>query len=126
MKKNVIITVSMFILIGIVIFLEFERKSIPIHRHNILTPIYSIGDKSYELALKENKTVVKFGPMFMGIYPGGLAFPNPEGARKFMIENNWDLQKWNIYQLSGDYRKDVKNGHINKSLLVLRKFQQTE
>ena len=107
-------------------FIEFGRKSTPIERHNISTPIYTIGDKTYDLALNDKKTVVKFGPMFMGLYSGGLAFSSPEEAKKYMFENNWDKNKWDIYLLSGDYDIDVTNGHINKSLMVVSKVQTTE
>jgi len=126
MKKGIIITVSIAVLIGIAAVFEIGKNATPINRNDISSPIYTIGDKSYELALKENKAVVKFGPMFMGMYPGGLAFSNPEAARKYMIENDWDVKKWDVYQLSGDYDRDVRNGHIDKSLRVLNKVQIIE
>ena len=119
--KKIIITLSILLIIAMIAFIEFGRKSTPIERHNISTPIYTIGDKTYDLALNDKKTVVKFGPMFMGLYSGGLAFSSPEEAKKYMFENNWDKNKWDIYLLSGDYDIDVTNGHINKSLMVVSK-----
>ena len=92
-------------------------------RTNIKKPIYTVGELStYTPALKSRKKVVKFGPLFFGLYNGGLAFPTPKQARSYLTKNDWDLSLWSVYELSGDYTIDVTNGFINKSLLIIKEI----
>ena len=114
----------LFLVVGIVLlsslsFIEFTRKAKPTIRENITDSIFTIGDKTYTKALNNGLRVVKFGPMFFCIYPGGKAFRSKSEAHEFMHKNNWDSSKWDVFKLSGDYKLDVTGNNINKSLLVI-------
>ncbi|MCG7588186.1 hypothetical protein, partial [Photobacterium sp. OFAV2-7] len=83
---------------------------------------------SYAESIAQNKKVVKFGPAFWGIYPGGIAFREAKEAEEY-IDNNKELLNefsagWAIYQLSGDFALDTKkkgdSHYINKSILVVK------
>jgi hypothetical protein len=63
--------------------------------------------------------VLKFGPMFLGLYPGGMAFATPEAAQAYLRDGDRDLQRWSVYRLSGDYALDTRAGYITASQLVL-------
>ena len=100
----------------------------PLQRTEIHQPIFTIGDANYQKALSEGKKVVKFGQMFWGLYPGGLAFSSPSEALAFARDNQNTLDKflsgWAIYELSGDLAQDTyikaNQRYLNKSLLVLK------
>ncbi|MEH6473681.1 MAG: hypothetical protein V7752_20855 [Halopseudomonas sp.] len=97
-------------------------------RTEISQSIFTIGDANYQQALNEGKNIVKFGQMFWGLYPGGLAFSDPSKAEAFIRSNKSVLDKfssgWAIYELSGDLILDTeqmgKQRYLNKSLLVRR------
>ena len=52
----------------------------PVQRNDIQRPLYTVGDPNYAVALDEGKNIVKFGRLPFGIYPGGLAFDDPQDA----------------------------------------------
>lgn len=98
---------------------EFQRNGTPVIRKDTTTPLYTIGEvEGYGRALSAGHHVVKFGPMFFGLYPGGLAFRSPEEAASYLKNNGWDTRKWSIYLTSGDYKLDATDGFTNKSLIV--------
>lgn len=118
-----------FILIVVLaIFYTGVKDSLsPLQREQINNPIFTIGDINYKRALKEGKNIVKFGPMFWGIYPGGIVFSTPQKAKNYIQNNSKLLSKfssgWAIYKLSGDMDFDAtlvnNNQYLNKSLLVV-------
>ena len=100
----------------------------PIKRERVEQSIYTIGDLNYAKALTQGKNVIKFGPIFWGAYPGGIAFNNVKDAEDY-IKNNTELLDtlsggWGVYELSGDFALDTeKNGdqrYTNKSLFVIK------
>ena len=116
---------------AIVIWLGVKDELTPVVREDIRTPIYTLGDGSYQQALAQQKQVLKFGPMFWGQYPGGLAFTDAEQALHYLKQNPQefsDSSEWGVYQLSGDLERDVDyNGysgqlHIRHSLLVIKQI----
>lgn len=116
LKKIIIIV----LILAVAAFLEFNDKTTPTIRKDIKKPIYTIGDADYAKALAEKRGIVKFGPLFGGLYPGGKAFSTIESANRFLKEKNWSSE-FAVYRLSGDYSFDVTSGYINKSLLVIKK-----
>ncbi|WP_350333740.1 hypothetical protein [Coralliovum pocilloporae] len=119
MNKAVIVT-TVVAVSGWFIFNEIKQNVKAVEREDITTPIYTIGEaEDYSAALAEGKRVVKFGPMFWGLYSGGLAFRTIDAARAYMDNNDWDQKTWSVYQLSGDYALDVTDGFTNKTLLVV-------
>lgn len=117
-KKLIIIV----LILAVAAFLEVNDKIKPLIRKDIKNPIYTIGDATYAKALKANRGVVKFGPLFGGLYPGGKAFKTADEARQFLVHQQMQPE-FGVYQLSGDYRFDVKAGYINKSLAVIKKAE---
>lgn len=120
MKK---VWMNLGVAIGVAVILAFDslrQSCCPFTREVIVTPIYTLGDSSYERALTECKKIVKFGPLLGGLYPGGIAFRTPAAAAAYRDQKGWRRDRWGIYQLSGDYAQDVKQGHIDKALFVLR------
>ncbi len=115
--KKVIIIV---LILAVATFLEFNDKTTPVIRKDITNPIYTIGDSNYSQALSENRGVVKFGPLFGGIYPGGKAFGKIEDAELFLKTEGLS-NDFGVYKLSGDYSFDVTDGFTNKSLVVIEK-----
>ncbi|WP_120631478.1 hypothetical protein [Ruegeria sp. EL01] len=106
------------------VYFEFQRNATPTVRTDVSTPVYSLGElQSYDSALSDGRVVVKFGPMFLGLYPGGQAFTTVEAAASYMSQNDWDPAAWGIYELSGDFLLDVSGGYTNKSLIVRPKTQ---
>lgn len=119
---------SIFILFAIG-FIWFGTKDalIPMQREQISKPIFTLGDHSYQAAVSGEKRVLKFGPMFWGLYPGGLAFKTREEAVSYMLKHQSQLETvskgWAVYQLSGDFDMDTylsgEQMYINTSLVVL-------
>jgi len=111
-----------------VIWLGIKDAVSPMQRAEINQPIFTIGDANYQQALNEGKNIVKFGKMFWGLYPGGLAFSTPDKAQSFIYANKDELDKfssgWAIYELSGDFVLDTEKvgelRHLNKSLMIVR------
>lgn len=124
--------IKYLILVLIVLFtiayLGIKDNLDPLDRKIIEHKIYTIGDKNYEKALKEGKSIVKFGQLFWGLYPGGLAFKNEEKAKQYILKNKNLLDRfssgWAIFELSGDYLLDTKEikgqRYLNKSLFIKR------
>ncbi|WP_422473773.1 hypothetical protein [Endozoicomonas sp. ALB032] len=104
----------------------------PLAREDITHPVFTIGDASYQSALSEGKNIIKFGPMFWGLYPGGLAFKSAREATAFMQNNQSELDKfasgWAVYELTGDFEMDTHSSgqhrYLNQSLLVRRRVGQ--
>ncbi|MBO9403074.1 hypothetical protein J7412_19780 [Shimia sp. R9_3] len=106
---------------GALFLFEIRPAMTPVMRTSPETPVFTIGERaSYTPALEAGKSVVKFGPLLFGLYPGGLAFASPQEAEDHMRSHNWDRAKWAIYELSGDYAQDTANGHLTNSLLVVK------
>lgn len=127
MKLKHYIFIGIFI-ISTIIYFGVKDGFPPLKRSNIKTPIYTIGDVSYLESIKEGKSVVKFGPLFWGLYPGGLAFNSPEQAKKYLSDHKEAFysisDQWMIFELSGDYDLDTYSKEntvfTNKSLLATK------
>jgi hypothetical protein len=115
--KKIILITAILIVYGII---EFKSKLTPVVRFNIENHIYTIGDKSYSSSLKDQKNIIKFGSMFFGLYPGGLAFSSVKEAKEYMRKHELSVDKWSIYLLSGDYKLDTQNGFIINSMIVTK------
>lgn len=119
--------VLIILLLSIGVWFGIKDALEPVSRAEVLNPIYTIGDLSYQKALEQNKNIIKFGKMFWGIYPGGLAFNSPEEALEFVTDNQDVLNSfssgWKLYKLSGDmmldtYQRDGQK-YLSNSLLVM-------
>lgn len=120
MKQIIKKIIIIILILAVAAFLEFNDKTTPTIRKDIKNPIYTVGDSNYAKALAEKRGVVKFGPLFGGLYPGGKAFNDVESAKTFIKENYWG-NEFSVYKLSGDYSFDVTDGFTNKSLIVIEK-----
>jgi hypothetical protein len=123
MKKTLTLLLTLALVVGVCAY-EVARAAKPTLRQDPAHPLYTIGERtSYSAALADKTRVLKFGPMFWGLYPGGLAFETPQKARDYLRENDWDAARWSVYRLSGDYALDTAQGHITRSLLVVSEAQ---
>jgi hypothetical protein len=95
----------------------------PTIRNQVNTPLFTVGDGNYSVALSEGKNIVKFGRLPFGIYPGGISFDNAKEARQYIEEQGKSEEGWQVYLLSGDFELDSSlisgRRHTNKSLLVV-------
>ena len=115
-----------FTMLVTTVWLGIKDAIVPMKRTEISQAIYTIGDGNYKTALNDGKNIVKFGPMFWKLYPGGMAFATPNQARDFIQNNKEGLDQfssgWAIYQLSGDLSLDTyqidKQRYLNKSLFI--------
>lgn len=128
MLKKLSLSIVVLLSVALIAWIGVKDAFNPIKRESVQVPMYTIGDINYAEALAQGKKVVKFGPLFWGTYPGGIAFNNPKEAEDY-IKNNSELlntfsEGWGIYELSGDFALDTeKNGdhrYINKSLFVIK------
>ena len=114
------------LLLAVTVWFGVKDALNPIQRTDISQPVFTIGDANYLQALNEGKHIVKFGRMFWGLYPGGLAFTTHDEALDFTRTNQNLLENfstgWAIYELSGDLSQDTylhgNQRYLNKSLLV--------
>ena len=117
-----------FVAISMVIYLGVKDVLNPYFREDIQHTVYTIGDSAYQRSLSEGKRVVKFGPAFWGLYPGGLAFPTSEKAEAYYLQNREQFaavgSRWIVAELSGDLELDTyaeeHQRYLNKSLFVTR------
>lgn len=120
------------ILLCVIIWFGVKDALHPIQSAPGSQPVYTVGDLHYLQALNNDKNVVKFGRMFWGLYPGGLAFSSPEEALLFVQNNQAFLDQfssgWAVYELSGDYDQDTyisgERRYLKHSMLVLRSIQR--
>jgi hypothetical protein len=123
MKKLLYPLIFPFISISVVFFIafaEFRSKNEPTFRNKIKTPVYTISKKDFSDEMEKGRRVVRLGPMFWGLYPGGIAFSNLKEAKAIYKKNKMSSKLWRIYLLSGDYSKDVTQHYTNKTLWVLK------
>ncbi len=125
--KKCFVAIGVVLMLAVVVWFGARDCFSPMNRENVQLPIYTIGDSGYGTALQEGKNIVKFGPAFWGLYPGGLAFKDVLSAEKYMKGNRQLLDKfsegWAVYRLSGDFTLDTyvrgEGYYINRSLLVV-------
>lgn len=125
--KSIKILIAVVVLLVLFVWSGVKDSLSPTIRGEITMPIYTLGDGNYGKALAEEKKIVKFGPMFWGLYPGGLAFASVEDAKAYLAANAAEFNSlskdWQVYRLSGDFlldtRKEGDLSYLNKSLLVL-------
>jgi len=119
---------SFLVVAALTVWFGVKDALLPSERAGNENSIYTLGNDGYRDALESGKRVVKFGPMFWGIYPGGLAFSSPREARNYFQANSQVFlsadQVWSVYQLAGDFHDDTyeKDGqkYIKKSLIVFK------
>ena len=107
--------------------MEFRRTAEATIRSGIDEPIYTIAGNGFSVALSKGKDVIKFGPMFWGLYPGTVAFKTPEDASAYMKKKEMNEEELAVYRLSGNYELDVNQEgdphRINKSLMMIKKLK---
>ena len=117
-----------------IIWLGVKDALSPTQRVDTSQPVFTIGDIGYLQALRENKRIIKFGPMFWGLYPGGLAFSTPDQAAAFIHSHkdqlDWFSSGWAVYELSGDFNRDTReidgSRYLNRSLFITGQVQQPQ
>lgn len=122
-----VVAAILAVALGFGVLLEYRRVLVPTSRDVVVHPIYTVGDRGMLRELATGKRVVKFGPMFFGLYPGGFAFRAPEDARDYLNARRLDTNKWRVYELAGEFDKDSylhgARNHISKTLVVVREHR---
>jgi hypothetical protein len=126
MRKNKHLLTILMAFLLLFVALELHRTADATIRSNVEEPIYAISDKDFSVPLSKGKDVIKLGPMFWGLYPGGVAFKTPAAALAYM-KQEMNREKLAVYRLSGNYELDVNHEgelhHINKSLMLVEKLE---
>ncbi len=121
--KRIGIAFSTLVVLAVAAGIIFNSYATPTFRESIQVPIFTVGDQNYSRAIDSGKNVVKLGPLPLGIYSGGIAFRNYEGAAKHLKSLHKQDAGWGVYRLSGDFQLDTYEcegqTYINKSLLVV-------
>jgi hypothetical protein len=104
-------------------FVALQVHANPLVRRVVETPIYTIGDADFAVALNKNRSVRKLGPLPLGLYRGGVAFNSVKAARRYLRESGHEADGWGVYELSGDYELDTQEidgrRYITRTMLVL-------
>lgn len=121
--KRIFVALALLVVIGVSAIYWLQSFATPTVREHVDNPLFTIGDATYAQALGQGKNIVKFGPLPLGLYPGGMAFDNAEEAAAYLDKLNPPNPNWNVYVLSGDYQLDTYENagqrYTDKSLLVL-------
>lgn len=126
MKKWLIYAMVALMLVSLVVWAGVKDALQPVTREVIQSPIFTLGDATYQTALKADKQVLKFGPLFWGAYPGGLAFEDAAQAAQYLQEHRDEFgavsSGWHVYQLAGDFEQDTyligEQHYLAHSLLI--------
>jgi len=111
-------------------WLVLKDAANPMVREAIERPVFAVGEDNEDTraALAEGRQIVKFGPLLLGAYPGGMAFDSVESARAYIDDGGEPLRRYAVYELSGDMAEDTKlsDGHYRlvRSLVVLRQVDR--
>lgn len=124
--KRLLIPIFLLLCIAIAVGVNLQLVSAPMIRSNPMNPVYTLGDSSDAADLAKGKEVIKLGPCMFGLYPGAMAFRSEQEAKDFLGLKGYDPKKWLIFQLSGDYRLDVTDGVLNKTLALSRQVNSTD
>ncbi len=96
--------------------IDLLRASVPMVRQAPRHPIYALGSPADADELAAGEQILKYGPCLFGLYPGALVFSSPQQARDYLGLQGLPVAKWRLFQLSGDFRLDVSDGVLNKTL----------
>lgn len=126
MKKWLMYAIIGLTLGSVVVWAGVKDALHPISRKDIQAPIFTLGDGTYLEALNTGKRVVKFGPLFWGAYPGGLAFADADKAAAYLYNHKSEFDHissgWRVYQLSGEFELDTyavgEQHYLAHSLLI--------
>ncbi len=106
-----------------VVSYEFRRAGKITVSVSPLQPVYTVGRVGDAKKIASGEQVIRYGPMFWGLYPGVPAFRTPGTALKFLEDGMMDRAAWQVYLLSGEYDLDVDESQspnrVNKSLAVV-------
>ncbi len=120
--KHLLIPFSLLIFLGVAVFIDYQKNNIPMIRPDPTHPVYTISSKDDAVALAKGKTVFKMGPWLYGLYSGAIAFKSVADAKDFLTQKGYEPQRWRIFKLSGDYKLDVTDGVINKTLALSKEI----
>lgn len=119
-----------FLIIAGFAWLVLKDAATPMVREAIERPVFAVGEDNEDTrkALAEGLDIVKFGPLLLGAYPGGMAFDSAESARAYIDLGGEPLRRYAVYELSGDMTEDTQlsDGHYRllRSLVVIRQVDR--
>jgi len=110
---------GLLLALGMAALINLQLNSVPMVRAAPRHPVFTLSQASDAEALARGESIVKLGPCLFGLYPGTQAFASVADARDYQGARGLDNQQWRIFRLSGDYRLDVTDGVLNKSLQLV-------
>lgn len=104
--------------LGMAVAIDYQKASIPMVRTKPQSPLYVLDAPGKRDAVLAGEQLLVMGPWCYGLFTGAQAFSSVSEATEFIALKGLSQQKWQIYQTSGDYRLDVTDGVLNKTLLL--------
>jgi hypothetical protein len=121
-KALLIALAALVVTLGLLTSIELRRAAKITVTVSPQQAVYTVGRQQEATELRAGARVIRYGPLFWGLYPGAVAFRTPSEALKYLQGRGESLAQWQVFQLSGEYDLDVEDGRepnrINKSLVV--------
>ena len=115
---RLLVPLALLLTLGMAALIDYQKASVPMVRNQPRHSIYVLESPRHQEALKAGQSVLVLGPWCYGLFTGAQAFSSVSEATEFIALKGLSQQKWQIYQTSGDYRLDVTDGVLNKTLLL--------
>jgi len=128
--KTLVNLLVFFLICAGLAWLVLKDAANPMVREAIERPVFAVGEDNEDTraALLEGRQIVKFGPLLLGAYPGGMAFDSAESAWAYIDAGGEPLRLYEVYELSGDMAEDTQlsDGHYRlvRSLVVVRQMER--
>lgn len=98
--------------------IDYQKASVPMIRNAPQAPLYVLGSPAKRQSVMAGNRHLVMGPWCYGLFTGAQAFSSVSEATEFVDLKGLARDRWQIYQTSGDYRLDVIDGVLNKTLLL--------
>ena len=115
---RLLVPLALLLTLGMAALIDYQKASIPMVRSQPRHSIYVLESPRHQEALKAGQSILVLGPWCYGLFTGAQAFSSVSEATEFVDLKGLARDRWQIYQTSGDYRLDVIDGVLNKTLLL--------
>ncbi|MGL4751829.1 MAG: hypothetical protein ACRCXB_05315 [Aeromonadaceae bacterium] len=100
--------------------IDYQKASIPMVRNHPRYAVYVLSSPAKALRLQDGDEILALGPWCYGLFTGQQAFASVGEAADFIALKGLNKDKLQLYVASGDYRLDVEDGVLNKTLRLVR------
>ena len=115
---RLLVPLALLLTLGMAALIDYQKASIPMVRSQPRHSIYVLESPRHLDSLKTGQSILVLGPWCYGLFTGAQAFSSVSEATEFVDLKGLARDRWQIYQTSGDYRLDVIDGVLNKTLLL--------